>query len=139
LDVSNKIIGGFDYNKVERNLKNEEVKKMVNGSLRHVSGWASAILLMVAVSARAFGAETYKNSTPLPPGIAMPDTLDTHFGTLHFFDGFPDKPSVEKLYDNLDFERAVQAYLLGLPVVSQWANRKGMLEWGPANSTVPMF
>lgn len=81
----------------------------------------------------------YKNSTPLPQGIAMPDKLETRFGTLSFFDGFPDKPSVEKIYDNLDFQHAVQAYLLGLPAVSQWANRKGIMAWGPANSTVPIF
>jgi hypothetical protein len=42
-------------------------------------------------------------------------------------------------FDNLDFQRAVQAYLLGLPSVSQWANRKGMLAWGPPNKTVPIF
>ena len=53
--------------------------------------------------------------------------------------GFPDKESTQKLYDNLDFQRAVQAYLLGLPPVSQWANRKEMLEWGPPNTTVPIF
>ena len=49
------------------------------------------------------------------------------------------KPTVEKLYDNLDFQRAVQAYLLGLAPVNQVANRKGMLEVGPANTTVPIF
>ena len=33
----------------------------------------------------------YKYSTPMPPGIAVPDSVDTRLGTLHFFDGFPDK------------------------------------------------
>jgi hypothetical protein len=33
----------------------------------------------------------------------------------------------------------LQAYLLWLPAVSQFSNRKGILEWGPANSTVPIF
>jgi len=81
----------------------------------------------------------YKMSTKIPPGIAMPDTVETRLGTLKFFDGFPDNASVEKLYDNLDFQRAVQAYLLGLAPVSQVANRKGILEVGPANTTVPIF
>ena len=49
-------------------------------------------------------------TTPMPPGIACPDKVETRLGTLNFFDGFPDKPTVEKLYDNLDFQRAVQAY-----------------------------
>ena len=84
-------------------------------------------------------AKTYKMTTAIPPSIPMPDKLETPFGTLNFFDGFPDKASTDKIYDNLDFQRAVQAYLLGLPAVSQFANRQGMLEWGPANSTVPIF
>ena len=59
-----------------------------------------------------------KMTTSIPPGIASPDTVETRLGTLKFFDGFPDDASVEKLYDNLDFQRAVQAYLLGLAPVS---------------------
>ena len=98
----------------------------------------SALLTFVAVQA-APKIGGYKMTTPIPPGVAMPDKLDTRFGALNFFDGFPDKPSTEKIYDNLDFQRAVQAYLLGLPAVSQWANRKGILQFGPANSTVPIF
>ena len=60
----------------------------------------------------------YKFTTETPPGIASPDKVETRFGTLNFFDGFPDKPSVEKLYDNLDYQRAVQGYLLALPAVA---------------------
>ena len=81
----------------------------------------------------------YKMTTPMPPGIVCPDKVETRIGTLNFFDGFPDKPSVEKLYDNLDFQRAVQAYLLALPPVSQAANRNAIRELGPANTTVPIF
>jgi len=81
----------------------------------------------------------YKFTTPIPPGIAIPDTLETRFGTLNFFGGFPDKASTDKLYDNLDFQRAVQAYLLALPVVSQAANRDAILKLGPANFTVPIW
>jgi hypothetical protein len=84
-------------------------------------------------------APNLKFSTPMPPGVAAPDTLETRFGTLHFFDGVPDQPSTEKIYDNLDFQRAVQAYLLGSPVVNQAANRVGILAMGPANTTVPIW
>jgi hypothetical protein len=80
-----------------------------------------------------------KITTDIPPGIAIPDRVETRLGTLNFFDGFPDDATVEKLYDNLDFQRAVQVYLLGLAPVSQVANRKGILELGPANTTVPIF
>lgn len=82
-------------------------------------------------------APEYKYSTSLPPGIASPDTVDTRLGTLTFFDGFPDKATVEKLYDNLDFQRVVQAYLLALPAVNQAGNRDAILQIGPASHWVP--
>jgi hypothetical protein len=47
-----------------------------------------------------------KYSAPLPPGVYSPDKVETRLGTLNFFDGFPDKVTAEKLYDNLDFQRA---------------------------------
>jgi hypothetical protein len=78
----------------------------------------------------------FKFSTPTPPGVALPDSVETRFGTLHFFDGVPDQASTDKIYDNLDFQRAVQAYLLTLPVVNQVGNRAGTLAVGPANTTV---
>lgn len=80
-----------------------------------------------------------KMSNPMPAGVASPDRVQTRLGTLRFFDGFPDKLSVDKLYDNLDFQRAVQAYLLALPAVSQAANRNAIRALGPTNSTVPVF
>lgn len=83
--------------------------------------------------------EHHEYTTPIPPGIAVPNTLTTPFGTLHFVDSFPDKAATAKLYDNLDFQRAVQAYLLALPVVNQVANRNAILRLGPANTTVPIW
>lgn len=84
-------------------------------------------------------AAQYKNSTPVPPSITAPDKVETPFGTVHMDDGVPDKESADKLYNMLDFQRAVQGYLLGLPPVSVWGLRKGTLQWGPANSTVMIF
>jgi hypothetical protein len=84
-------------------------------------------------------APEYKYSTSMPPGVASPDKVETRFGTLNFFDGFPDKASAEKLFDNLDFQRAVQAYLLALPAVNQAGNRNAILTMGPANATVPIW
>ena len=72
-----------------------------------------------ATAHRRAGVSRAKFSTPMPPGVASPDTVEPRFGTLHFFDGVPDKASTEKIYDNLDYQRAVQAYLLALPVVNQ--------------------
>ena len=103
---------------------------------------AAAILVISAflvLTANTPAEAQYKNSTATPPSIAASDKVETPFGTVHLDDGFPDKDSADKLYDMLDFQRAVQGYLLGLPPVSVWGIRKGMSEWGPVNSTVPIF
>lgn len=99
------------------------------------------LALIVFGPAMQIWAETpkMKMTTPIPEGIAIPDTVETRLGTLKFFDGFPDDATVKKLYDNLDFQRAVQAYLLALAPVSQLANKKGISELGPLNVTVPIF
>ena len=94
--------------------------------------------LLLLVAGPAAAAE-YKYSTPIPPGIESPDKVDTSIGMLNFFGGFPDDATVEKLYDNLDFQRAVQAYLLALPAVNQVGNRTAILQMGPVNQTIPIW
>lgn len=81
----------------------------------------------------------YKMTTEIPPGIATPDKLETRLGTLNSYDGVPDKETAQKVYDNLDFQRAVQAYLSSIQIASMNGMRKGILEFGPANTTVLMF
>ena len=52
-----------------------------------------------------------KMTTDIPPGIATPDKLETRLGTLTSVDGVPDAATAQKVFDNLDFQRATQAYL----------------------------
>ena len=56
-----------------------------------------------------------KMTTDIPPDITTPDKVETRLGTLNFFDGFPDDATVQKVYDNLDFQRGVQAFLTAMP------------------------
>ena len=77
-----------------------------------------------------------KMSTDIPPSITTPDKVETRIGTLKVFDGFPDKATVEKVYDNLDFQRGVQAYLAALPAVSIEAFRRSYTKFGSVNQTV---
>jgi hypothetical protein len=76
-----------------------------------------------------------KMTTDIPPSITTPDEVQTRIGTLKFFDGFPDKATVDKVYDNLDFQRGVQAYLTALPAVSIEGARGGVTGLGPENQT----
>ena len=61
------------------------------------------------------------------------ESVQTRIGALEFThefkDGYPTEESVKKLYDEMDFQRACQAYLWGLPLVA-------MAEWQNAHETV---
>jgi hypothetical protein len=107
-------------------------------TLAAIAVWAAAVSFFTGCATSPPPAH-YKYSTPMPPGVATPDDVYTRLGFLTFFAGFPDPATVDKLYDNLDFQRAVQAYLLALPVVNQIGNRDGILQMGPANTTVPIW
>jgi hypothetical protein len=45
------------------------------------------------------------------------ETKQTRIGRLAFVSGYPSDETVEKLYDEMDFQRACQAYLWGIPAV----------------------
>ena len=49
-----------------------------------------------------------------PPGGAI---ATSGLGELRFDNGYPTKVTAEKLYDELDLQRATQAYLWALPAV----------------------
>jgi len=90
----------------------------------------------MTLSAIPANAEQYKMQTPIPPSITSPKVVETRLGTLKFFDGFPDKATAKKVYDNLDFQRGMQAYLTALPAVSIEGFRVGAAGFGPVNQTV---
>ena len=48
--------------------------------------------------------------------------IETRIGKVHFENGFPASSAVPQLYDEMDFQRATQAYLWALPIVgfAQW-------------------
>lgn len=49
---------------------------------------------------------------------AQTQTTDTRIGTLSFENGYPTEETARKLYDEMDYQRAVQAYLWAYPAVS---------------------
>ena len=57
-----------------------------------------------------------------PEGDDTAVTMVTRIGKLEFThdfaNGFPTHATVDKLYDEIDFQRACQAYLWALPIVS---------------------
>ena len=81
----------------------------------------ASLLLAAVIPAWGQGPVAPKYSAKVPPYITTPDTVDTRIGTLKFFDGLPDPETVQKVYDNLDFARGVEAFLTGIPAASLYA------------------
>lgn len=68
----------------------------------------------------------YGQDVPTPDTVApATETVQTPVGPLTFEMGIPSKESVKKLYDALDFQRAVQAYLWATPAVhfDEWRHQ----------------
>ena len=51
-------------------------------------------------------------------GFAQQEKVETRIGTLEFEKGYPSQKSVEKLFNEIDFQRACQAYIWGLPMTA---------------------
>ena len=85
---------------------------------------ACVVLALPHLAAAQVSSETLKS-------ITTPDKVETRIGTLDFKDGMPSKETVAKVYDNLDFTHAFEAFVNTLQGVSVDAIRKGFLEhWG---------
>lgn len=98
------------------------------------------VALSLAVTSPSFAANalTEEGSPSAPPEyapgvpvrITTPDTVETRIGTLRFDDGAPDAATVEKVFDQLDFGRGVDAFLKGMSATSVHALCKGFEEAG---------
>src|SRR5580704_5909159 len=95
--------------------------------------------LLVVTPIRAQTPPKMKMTTDIPASITTPEKVDTRIGTLKFDGGYPDAATVEKVYDNLDFQRGIEAYLNTMQGASLVAMRRGFRETGAVNGTIGMF
>ena len=94
-----------------------------------------ATLLVLSLTASAQDTSP-KYKADVPPSIMTPDTVQTErLGTLKFFDGMPDAATTQKVYDNLDFQRGVNAFLTGMPAASIYAMNMGLASAGVEANT----
>ena len=91
--------------------------------------------LFIAAFSLPAGAETFKMTTEIAPGVNTPDQMETSIGPLTLTDGFPTAETTAKIWDNLDRSRALQAYLLAIPIVNQAGMRDSLRKFGPVNQT----
>src|SRR5262245_34347392 len=54
---------------------------------------------------------------PAAPSPGQAQTVDTRIGKLELQAGYPSKATAEKLFDEMDFQRATQAFIWALPAV----------------------
>jgi len=67
-------------------------------------------------------------------------TIDTRVGKLELEHGFPaNSQTVAKLYDEMDFQRATQAYLWAVPAVSFQSFQTGFFRSGVDYNDVVIF
>jgi hypothetical protein len=104
-------------------------------SYRYFPMSLSLALLLTSAAVIPVTAQQYKMTTPIAPGVATPERVDTSIDTLHLSYGNPDDETVQKIYDNLDQSRALQAYLLAIPIVNQAGMRDSQRQYGPDNQT----
>jgi hypothetical protein len=63
---------------------------------------------------------------PIKKHIVTPSVVESErLGTLNYFDGYPSEETVQKVYDNLDFNRGVETFLNGIPAASMQALVEG--------------
>lgn len=96
------------------------------------------ILLTAAIVASAPASSDQKQmkmTAEVPPGIAVPDELETRIGTLTFKDGFPTPETTQMIYDQLDFQRAIEAAFMVSPAASLAAFREANRIAGPDNTS----
>jgi hypothetical protein len=94
-----------------------------------------AILLAGTQSVRA----QQKSNSEIPPGLKTPDRVETQIGTLEFRDGAPSAATLQKVYDNLDYIRGVDAFMNSFSGASAYAIRQGFHSIGAEDNSVVIF
>src|SRR6478752_2939574 len=77
------------------------------------------------------------------PILAENQTVESRIGKLEFThdfaNGYPTKETIEKLYDERDFQRACQAYLWALPAVTFAEWQHGQESFGAKSGDIGQF
>lgn len=69
-----------------------------------------------------------------------PQTVNTRIGELNYEAGYPTKATSEKLYDEMDFQRATQGYMWAFPLVSSASIRRGLFnDLGASNYDIVVY
>lgn len=71
--------------------------------------------------------------------ISTPGKVDSRLGALDFKNGMPAKETLDRVYENLDFTRAFDAFVNTTQGVNMAAAHKGLLDIGVKDNEVLVF
>src|SRR5512143_1288967 len=105
-------------------------------TMKQIGLLAAVVVCSTLVLPRLAPAQT----TPaIPPSITTPDKVESRLGTLDFKDGAPSPATMAKVYDNLDFTHAFEAFVNTMQGVNMAAARKGFLAVGLKDNEIGVF
>jgi hypothetical protein len=84
-------------------------------------------------------AATAQVSQQTMQSISTPDKVESRLGTLEFKDGAPSAATHSKIYDNLDFTHAFEAFVNTMQGVSVEAIRRGLVGIGVKDNEVLIY
>jgi hypothetical protein len=100
---------------------------------------ASATAFSLSSGCATAAAVAQEHHAAIPPSLVTPDKVETRIGTLEFKDGAPSVETARKVYDTLDFTRALNAYNNSFRGASAYAIMKGFQDSGVENNSVLIF
>ena len=73
---------------------------------------------------------TAQATSAIPQSLVTPDRVETRIGTFDFKDGAPSQATLDKVYDNLDFTHAFEAFVNTFQGVNMSSFRNGLVNAG---------
>ncbi len=100
----------------------------------------TSLAVLTASALLALACLAHAQTSPAtPPAISTPDRVNSRIGTLDFRDGAPSQATLDKVYDNLDYTRAFEAFVDTMQGVNAAAIRKGILDIGVKDNEILVF
>lgn len=97
------------------------------------------IVAATLITGYATGPAHAQSNAGTPQGLVTPDVVETRIGPLNFKDGSPTVETAEKVYDTLDFTRALNAYNNSFRGASAYAIMQGFHDIGAGDNAVVIF
>jgi len=97
------------------------------------------LLILITTVLAAATPRAAQGAAGVPASLTTPDKVETRIGTLEFKDGAPTAEAADKVYDTLDFTRALNAYNNSFRGASAYAIMKGFQSIGVQNNDVLIF